>query len=962
MTEVVTGLYRCFVPLYPIWSYLIPAGSQARSYRGSQPDAEDENMNNATSAVQSVQPRTVSYAGVSYQEVRPPVFHHTRGAGVPFRSYLFRALSEPEMTTQTLVSSLAPSQTVDYKNEKRGVISPIGPSRAYDTEIGPLGSYSRPLVVGFDSEWQVREGLGTRDILTAQLAFRADDGEIYVWVLEYPHREQKPIRLRQGTLLSWFFADIAEIIGFETYRKGQIAEGEKEPLFNVVAVAHYGIVDWTTFFNRHQILTSTDSVRRTLVSVEKPLFEKVWTADRNESRSLVIHLRDTMLLAPAGSSLKVLGAAMHYPKIELPEGYEKDEMRRVLTERRSAYMVYAATDSVLEVMWVEQMTNASNVRVPVTLGGQAAKELREGICLARGWDKKTFDYEFRGLASVADPSWDPSAKRRKKKMLVPRPEAELLLTAASGAYYGGRNEAFLHGIHHAENGWYDFDLSGAYPTAMCLIADPDYSAPPLALTGRLSRGIIQPNAWCFAHVRFRFPAGTLYPCLPVKDAEGRGLIFPMAGSAWASAPELWLALELGAEIELTQPAFLQPTNRNFSLGEGILALVAARAEAKARYGKGSPQELAAKEKANSAYGKMAQGLAGKRAYSTRYDMSRDIPPSQVTSAPQAALTTGLVRATVSAAMIQLGALGYRIASVTTDGFLTDAPEAVLKGLDLFGFRNALGIARATLADSDEIWELKHAARSLVMLKTRGGFGVGEIDGHKLPHAGAGFKVSGGLVGEVARRGHSEPLAEVFLQREGTLCFGFHALPSPRDYVRKNADGVGKDVKKQIGWEWDYKREPDDATVTTEIIEIAGKVYDHVSYATRPWDSIDDFLNARAVTDESRDAVKTVDDHMVVKRRIARRPDAVAAGVRVRGGLARSEAISVLRGLRAGVLQASWYVPGTTKGTEVCQRVGNAFGVELDANDWKNAGRPSRAGRVVLEGLGEKLDEIGAYLL
>jgi hypothetical protein len=310
-------------------------------------------------------------------------------------------------------------------------------------------------------------------------------------------------------------------------------------------------------------------------------------------------------------------------------------------------------------------------------------------------------------------------------------------------------------------------------------------------------------------------------------------------------------------------------------------------------------------------------------------------------------------------MMQLHERGYRVASVTTDGFLTDAPLEVLTDLDLYGLKQGFEAARRDLVGSDTIWELKHRARSLVMLKTRGGFGIGPIDEHALPSAGAGYKVSGAAVKErVERVGKPAALAELFLNRTGRIGFGFHSLPSPRDYVLHDADGVGKEVAKEISWEWDYKREPMPDSECMETVTIDETQYAHVSYATRPWADIAAFSNARAATDGLSDAVKTTNDVAEVRKRIARRPAAKEAKVRVRGDLARSEAVMVLRGLRSGVLKAVWFDRGKVTGREVCDRVGQVFGVALGQDDWKNAGRPDRTRKVLLVGLAGELAKLG----
>lgn len=44
-----------------------------------------------------------------------------------------------------------------------------------------------------------------------------------------------------------------------------------------------------------------------------------------------------------------------------------------------------------------------------------------------------------------------------------------------GAYRGGRNESFIIGLD-TEMKYHDFDLSGAYPTAIASLGQPDYAS------------------------------------------------------------------------------------------------------------------------------------------------------------------------------------------------------------------------------------------------------------------------------------------------------------------------------------------------------------------------------------------------------------------------------------------------------------------------------------------------------
>ena len=85
----------------------------------------------------------------------------------------------------------------------------------------------------------------------------------------------------------------------------------------------------------------------------------------------------------------------------------------------------------------------------------------------------------------------------------------------------------------------------------------------------------------------------------------------------------------------------------------------------------------AKEVGNSAYGKIAQGVAGRRAipddddhrrvFDTENDAMRDLGPSRISQPMLAAYITGIVRAAVSEAIGHIGP-DHWVGSVTTEAF------------------------------------------------------------------------------------------------------------------------------------------------------------------------------------------------------------------------------------------------------------------------------------------------------
>ncbi len=848
-----------------------------------------------------------------------------------------------------------PSHPIDSEYEKDGVISPFGSPNVLMT---PSGDSIPTLTVGLDAEW-TEDDLhpGRRRVLSWQMSVRAAD-RTYEWIC-FPPAEGT--RFKRETVLSWFLADLQAagliVLPFESRLSEEDRDSGKRlhVSLRVVMIGFFGIIDLTSFYQGSKRLRKLDSVRRTVASVERPESVQISHATRHDlvARATLI-TRDAQLLAPAGSSLASLGIALGMHKLDLPEGYKKSEMDRLLREQPDVFSLYAARDATIALAWAERVRTTLKLdSIPVTLGGCAATYIRDHICRVKGWTTEQFDLEWRGLETKRE-RVDVGGKMRSLKKLEPKPSVVTVLPAAAQSYYGGRNECFRVGIH--DGPWIDVDLSSAYPSAMALIPDPDFTVPPRILAAGELRAsdVPTPVSYFFGYVEFSFPGSVMYPCLPCKDDQGRGLLFPRRGTTWASAPELFLALRMGARVTLLQPAQVIAARDTFGLRTAYESLVALRKDAQHAYGKKSPQDLAYKEINNSGYGKLAQGLADKRSYSTRYDTVRAIGPSVITSAPQASLTTGLVRAFVGAAMEELHACGHRIASVTTDGFLSTATAAEVEALSCYGLAAYFRHAREALGGGD-VWEVKHAAQKLVMLTTRGGFGVGAIGDQPLPHASAGFKSPR----EIRQRDdYPELMAAKFLERDGRLEFTYDALPSPKEYVRDDADGVSESVRKSVSWEFDLKRRPVDARM--EEIEIQGRIFKHVSYSTEPWESVEAFDAARRAAEPLRGrAITTVDQVSELDRRRRLVSANASAGTRTRGSAARTLARNVLRGLRSGRLIADWYCPQVgVVGRDVCDRIGAAFDVDLNIDDWKNAGRGSRNARLALSGAEDVLERLG----
>lgn len=319
------------------------------------------------------------------------------------------------------------------------------------------------------------------------------------------------------------------------------------------------------------------------------------------------------------------------------------------------------------------------------------------------------------------------------------------------------------------------------------------------------------NIPAIGRVRFKFPEGTEYPSLPVRD-KTYGLIYPLEGECDVPACEIIQAMEAGAKIELIAGVELPTVNDSSGNQELLLVdhfafLIAERQKYKKDKLNLKAQvfEKLLKEFANSLYGKFAQGINPRRSYSFYSGLTTPLMGSKVSDPIVASLTTSLARAALTSIMTAIeifnrdrsGGDKITVISATTDGLCIGAPapkgytvendyfdfdengpklraagyiktpdtssppEPDLKevfqrfgieGLfDLFQKSSSLRIlqeSRKRLTGSPNFLEIKHMVDQVVSIKTRGAIGF----------------LKSGPVTMLARFGHKPPLSS-FLSGE-----------------------------------------------------------------------------------------------------------------------------------------------------------------------------------------------------
>ena len=593
----------------------------------------------------------------------------------------------------------------------------------------------------------------------------------------------------------------------------------------------------SSFKNRYGIDFDEQQERR--VKTEQIMFDKRTSPPRCSNVAFI----DTLLITPGGMGLAECGELLGLPKLTIPAPYSITNMRDYLLGDRAGFEAYALRDAEIAVRYALQVRNfcARELmidRVPATIGAMAVsrftKTLKENnmspeVCL--GTHIKTRELwltEKQAFRTIKNPASVPSR--------------ELFETFPINCYHGGRNECFMMGVTPSDH-WYDYDLAGAYTTGLLDILIPDYG------NIRLSKN---PDDYCghvmgFALVTFQFPESVPYPSLPVRTDQ-YGLFFPLSGESWATAPEIELALSLGAEMTIHNgiivPWICDTSPHNNESTSVFLPFVQQVRENRNRHIKGSLEEKFWKEIGNSLYGKLAQGLRAKTAFDTARGLNRSLPPSSVTQPFFAAHVTGFIRAVVGELMNALPS-DSSVVSVTTDGFLTNCP---LNKINMSGPLSSRFQSLCDIVDpGSSMLTCKHEVSQLIAMKTRGQLTYRAIQGKPVVHARAGVKPPA----DIPRSDYNDYMVDLYLNRLPGQTLSRSTLISTRELWLSESDLVSREQDIRLNLEFDFKRQPVQPAMNEG----------HLLMSSRPWDNMEEALQQRSLFDDWRQThtLKTLAD-------------------------------------------------------------------------------------------------------
>ena len=650
----------------------------------------------------------------------------------------------------------------------------------------------------------------------------------------------------------------------------------RDSIIPITLIAHAGKADFSVFRRSKydvDIIRSLGEIEGGWMTTRDINMKAEYDSTYNQYWLIRLTIRDTLGLTPADhKSLKALGEVTGRKKIELAPGVITRMAEYAVTDP-IGYYEYAMNDADIVVSFCADLFMA-NRKIPMTLSAAAASAMYRDIKSYLGAKNRSeYDRIYRGLELLDEglvKAKDEDMKFLKATRYVPirdNPDAKILSSYYEEGYTGGFNASFY--IGWITDKTFDYDLKNAYPTAMACLRDIDWSLPAHDMPRDhllTFADLPDPLIPAVAVGDFEFPAECYCPCIPVPIPGYK--IYPRkASNVYMVGPDMYLAIKLGAKIVIHRGFICDVLIRDdgthsMCLGHAVTSLVQDRSLAKKIYPDTPLVEKSLKTMANTGYGKTAQNVSPKTRYNARKQGREDAEPSVVTSPYHASYITSLVRCMLIACINQLHDRRYHVYSVTTDGFITDAPEAVLKGLDAYGFADIFQAGRYVLNQTHEdipdnqVWEQKHYNDTFLNITTRGNVAVNE--GGVLAH---NSYITGEVKGSLADR---EAYIIAVLSREGRLKCPTKVWTQFSDIVARKYDFGVSEITRQLSMDFDYKRVPildsavdrsihytssnGDFTVDTVIAE----------FDTRPFEDVEEYLNYRPAK-QTEDCVKVKAD-------------------------------------------------------------------------------------------------------
>lgn len=411
------------------------------------------------------------------------------------------------------------------------------------------------------------------------------------------------------------------------------------------------------------------------------------------------------------------------------------------------------------------------------------------------------------------------------------------------SYHGGRNECYFHGITPTDT-WSDWDIISAYTTILAMLSPLDYDNS----YDCTNPSEYQPEIPAFARVYFKFPDDTRYPVIPVRTENG--LLFPLEGESYVTSPEIYLAIQLGASIEIKN-------GRIFPFADGssypFLEFIQNVQQKRNSFPKQSLENIFWKQIGNSLYGKISQGIGMKRVFDSRRGSTKQIYNSKITNPFFASYITGYIRAIIAEIMNKIPQ-NKQIISVTTDGFITNATDDEVFQACNGRISNKFSIFRSCLSGNNTVLDKKHVANKLVSWKTRGIATItNDEEDDKIILAKSNIQTP-----YTKKIDQNKWTVNMFFNRDKKTCYS-QTTTTPISDIIKNGGGIPISTTKSINvnMDYDFKRLP------AKVYEDTHENNPVLCFSTIPFQNIENYnVHARIFGNykkSNNNCLKTMND-------------------------------------------------------------------------------------------------------
>lgn len=759
-----------------------------------------------------------------------------------------------------------------------------------ELEANPTGlqhAEGESLWVGFDAEWVYDETRHRNRILSIQL-----------YVPRQPALSQDPDKSRLVDNLSRIIfsrgpepEDRPGLQGalrqlVDTALEQGLIEEEPRLIFIVGFGLRFDLGALSDFEELKRQVDSVSGKIATVRSVAKLEFSRsLITGDGLEPIMIGLHFIDVAAHVPVGKALRDIGLLIELPKLDIPPPYSIERMDEYLRLDPEGYREYAMRDAEIAVRYAIRLAKFAldELKIPTLPATASGLALRWYLRTLKeaGLDR----LDAFGLQQVVREAFHtPTRRRRTYRDEEPTAMRKLQDALTTACYAGGRNEAMWLGPTK-EGVWTDYDLAGAYSTGLMDLPLIDFEQPKSTTNLKDYLGHVAG----YALIDFEHEPATRFPVFAVSRGS-KGLIFPLKGSCYATAPEILAAHKLKCKIIIRWGIVYPwrwlpgdegrggiPQTRLFGSFVKTARQVRNRLKAKLkeanvnRVAKGLPEmdsleEQAAKLYLNSVYGKVCQAVLPKNVYDTRQVKSTRLKPSAITNSAVGAHVTGFIRAILAEILNSLP-LHCTVLSVTTDGFLTDATDAEIKASLKGPLCKRFQQLCNEIEPGTKMLEVKHRVAQVICMKTRGQL-TGKVlrnqkkkKDEKIVLAKAGIQpvveVPQNTAPEAYKLLQNEEMINLYLNRWPGQKVAVRQFPAIHDQWEKGVDLHKFERRTLLSLEPDLKRK----LVQPVMIEVSGRARSHLAMNSQPWQTVEQFDVARARMDgwRRKHNLKTTDD-------------------------------------------------------------------------------------------------------